>query len=334
MLRVGIIGYGYWGPNLARNFHRHPGCQLKLIADLDLGRLQKAAADVPGVHVTASVNDAVNARDIDAIIIATPIRTHFRIALAALKADKHVLVEKPMAASVSDCETLIAEAERRGLTLMVDHTFLFTEAVQTMKKLAVELGDLYYFDSVRANLGLFQRDVSVVWDLAPHDLAILHYLVELPVDAVTATGACHAGSRVPNIAYLSLELGGGAMAHFHVSWLSPVKSRRIVVAGSRKMMVFDDIETSEKLKVYDSGVSIKHDNEDGEYRMQVDYRTGDMVSPALANREALQSEVEHFLRCIDRQEKPLSDGQGGLAVVRVLEAAQRSLERNGERVLL
>ncbi len=336
MIRVGLIGYGYWGPNLARNFHRCADCTLVRIVDMEARRLEAVRRDWPGVDTSISMEDVTRAQDIDAVAIATPIRTHFDLALEALQHGKHVFVEKPMADSVERCERLVEEANRRGLILAVDHTFVYTEAVRWIRSFVSrgDLGDLYYFDSVRTNLGLFQRDASVIWDLAPHDLSILHAVVNRPVLSVSATGSCHAGSRVPNIAYLSLDLGDGAMAHFHVNWLSPVKVRQIMVAGSKRMIIFDDIEASEKIKVYDSGVSIEHQDAQGQYRMLVDYRAGDMFSPALAQREALQTEVQHFARCISRDEKPETPGEAGLAVVRILEAAQRSLERGGEQIKL
>ncbi len=336
MIRIGIIGYGYWGPNLARNFYKHPDCQLTRIVDQSPQRLQAVQEAWPGVQTSTCATDITRAQDIDAVVIATPIHTHFELAHDALRHDKHVLVEKPMADSVCRCELLIEEAACRQRVLMVDHTFVYTEPVRKMREFVEtgQLGDLYYFDSIRANLGLFQRDASVIWDLAPHDLSILQEVTQRPALSLSATGSCHAGSRVPNIAYLSLELGDGGIAHFHVSWLSPVKVRRTLLAGSQRMIVYDDMEISEKIKIYDSGVSIEHQDIEGQHRMQVAYRIGDMVSPALANREALQTEVGHFLRCIAGQEQPQTGGEAGLGVVRMLEAAQRSLERNGERIQL
>ncbi len=336
MIRIGIIGYGYWGPNLARNFYKSADCQLTRIVDMDPRRLKAVQEAWPGVDTSTDAEAITRAADIDAVVVATPIHTHFDLAYDALRHDKHVLVEKPMADSVRHCERLIAEAACRKRVLMVDHTFVYTEPVRKMREFVEsgQLGDLYYFDSIRANLGLFQRDASVIWDLAPHDLSILHEVTRRPPLSLSATGSCHAGSRVPNIAYLSLELGDGGIAHFHVSWLSPVKVRRTLLAGSQRMIVYDDMETSEKIKIYDSGVSIEHQDIEGQHRMQVAYRVGDMVSPALANREALQTEVEHFLRCIAGKETPQTDGEAGLAVVRMLEAAQCSLEQNGERIRL
>jgi predicted dehydrogenase len=331
-----VVGYGYWGPNLARNFRRNPNCTLTRIVDIEPRRLQVAQSDLPGVDTSTRIESVMRADDIDAIAIATPIETHYDLAMEALRHNKHVLVEKPMAHSVRCCEQMIAEAARRDLTLMVDHTFVYTEAVRWMRAFAAteKFGDLFYVDSVRTNLGLFQRDADVIWDLAPHDIAVLHALAQRPIVGVSATGACHAGSRQTDIAYLSLDLDDGVMAHIHVNWLSPIKIRRMTVAGSSRMMVFDDMETSEKVKVYDSGVSIAHRDEAGQHRMKVDYRVGDMMSPALPTREALQTMVEHFLRCVRGEEMPLTGGESGLAVVRVLEAAQCSLRLGGERISL
>lgn len=336
MTRVGIVGYGYWGPNLARNFRRNSRCTLTRIVDIEPRRLQSAQSDLEGVDLSTDLTSLTCAEDIDAIVIATPIETHFDLAMEALRHDKHVLVEKPMAHSVRGCEQMIAEASRRGLVLMVDHTFVYTEAVRWMRAFvdSGQMGDLFYVDSVRTNLGLFQRDADVIWDLAPHDIAVLNTLAQRPVIGVSATGACHAGSRQPDIAYLSLDMDDGVMAHVHVNWLSPIKVRRMTVAGSARMLVFDDMDTSEKVKVYDSGVSIAHADEAGQYRMKVDYRIGDMMSPALTQREALQTMVEHFARCVLGEETPQTGGEAGLEVVRVLEAAQCSLRRGGERIRL
>ncbi len=336
MIRIGVVGYGYWGPNLARNFHRNTNFDLKKVVDIDPKRLELAQANLSGMPVSTDIRDLLCSDEIDAIAIATPIETHFDLAMDALRHDKHVLVEKPMSHSVRTCELLIAEAQRRNLTLMVDHTFVYTEAVRWMSDYfrSDQFGDLFYVDSVRTNLGLFQRDADVIWDLAPHDIAVLQTLAASPVAGVSATGACHAGSRQPDIAYLSLDLADGVMAHFHVNWLSPVKVRRMTVAGSKRMMVFDDMEMSEKLKIYDTGVSIAHGDEQGEYRMKVDYRVGDMMSPALPQKEALQTMVEHFGQCIQKNEIPQTGAEAGLAVVRVLEAAHCSMKLGGERIKL
>jgi len=336
MIRVGMIGYGYWGPNLARNFLQVPGLHLQRVADLNESRRDAAQLACFGAEVTADATSVTHAPDIDAVAIATPAASHFELALAALQNGKHVLVEKPLAHSVRQCERLIEEAAKRNLVLMVDHTFVYTDAVRWIRDFvaAGRLGQTYYFDSIRSNLGLFQRDVSVLWDLAPHDLSILTSVLGREPRSVTAVGACHAGSRVPNIAHMTLDLENDCLAHFHVNWLSPVKVRRIMIAGSERMVVFDDLDSSEKVKVYDSGVSIQHEDISGQHRMLVQYRTGDMTSPALGNREALRTELEHFRDCVSGNLKPMTDGESGLAVVRILEAAEQSLERDGARVYL
>lgn len=336
MIRVGVIGYGYWGPNLARNVLQTPGLQLQRVVDLDPRRRDAARLACFGADVSADAAAITQAADIDAVAIATPAATHYDLALAALESGKHVLVEKPLADSVRRCETLIEIADRRGLILMVDHTFVYTDAVRWISQFvgAGRLGQPYYFDSIRSNLGLFQRDVSVLWDLAPHDLSILHAVLGRQPRSVTAVGARHAGSRVPNIAHMTLDLGDECLAHFHVNWLSPVKVRRILIAGSERMVIFDDLDTSEKVKVYDSGVSIQHEDVSGQHHMLVQYRSGDMMSPALGNREALRTELEHFRDCVVGKQKPTTNGESGLAVVRILEAAEQSLERDGARVYL
>jgi predicted dehydrogenase len=336
MIRFGLLGYGYWGPNLARNIQSCSSSTLARIVDLSSRRREAARRDCPGIDVTADPDDVLKSPDIDAVAIATPFKTHFELALRALENGKHVLVEKPMADTSERCERLIEEAERRNLILMVDHTFLYTAAVRWMREFVAtgKLGQFYYFDSVRTNLGLYQRDANVLWDLAPHDLSILCSVTDRRVVHVSATGTCHAGSRVPDIAYISLDLGDGVIAHFHVNWLSPVKLRRIVLAGSERMILFDDLETSEKIRVYDSGVEIEHLDDEGLQQMKVDYRIGDMVSPALVHKEALQMETEHFTHCIATGEKPLTDGYAGLAVTRILEAAEYSLKRGGAQIAI
>jgi predicted dehydrogenase len=319
-----------------RNFQRCPGCTLVRVADLEPKRLAACSRDWPCVDVTPDALEVTRASDIDAVAIATPIRTHFELALDALRNGKHCLVEKPLACTALQCETLIEEARRRGLSLLVDHTFLYTEAVAWMKQFVSSdrLGDLYYLDFVRTNLGLFQHDASVVWDLAPHDLSVMLEVTGRKPIGVSATGARHAGSRVADIAYLSMDLGDGALAHVHVNWLSPVKVRRIMVAGSQRMLVWDDMEATEKLKIYDSGVSVEQADVDGQPRTLVDYRIGDMTSPALAPREALQTLVQHFLSCIRGEAKPRTGGEAGLEVVRILEAAQHSMEHGGKSIRL
>lgn len=336
MIRCGLIGFGYWGPNLARNFHQCSGSTLVRIADTDPRRLAAARDRYPDVDLVPDARGVTRAGDLDAVAIATPISTHFELAMDALDHGKHVFVEKPMADSVDRAEKLAAKARETGRLLMVDHTFVFTEPVRWMRDFldAGKLGDLLYFDSIRTNLGLFQRDVSVLWDLAPHDLSVIQDLVPHPVRTVSATGACHAGSRVPDIAYVTLDFGDGCLAHIHVSWLSPVKVRRMLVAGSKNMIIFDDMETSEKLKIYDSGVSIEHQDVEGQHKMMVEYRIGDMRSPAIHNREALATEIDHFVAAVEGREECRSGPDVGLQNVRILQAAQRSMDSHGSPIPL
>lgn len=331
-MNVGVIGYGYWGPNLVRNFGEVDEVHVKWIADLRADRRGQAAKRHAHIRVTSDAGDIFNDPDVSAIVIATPVAGHFELASRALEAGKHVLIEKPMTRTVAEAEALVALADRQGLVLMVDHTFIYTGAVQRIKEVVDvgELGDLMYLDSVRINLGLFQSDVDVLWDLAPHDIAILNHLVpELPI-SVSAAGADHTGSGLVDVAYITLHYPGNFIAHLHVNWLSPVKIRQMLLGGSRRMLVYDDMEPSEKVRVYDRGVRVT--TEEGIHRTLVDYRTGDMWAPKLANREALSVECGHFVECVRFNRVPQSSGRAGLNVVRVLEAAQRSLAGRGERV--
>ena len=330
MIRVGVIGYGYWGPNLARNFSECPDTVLTAVADPREERLADVRRRFPGVRTMTSADDIFGSPDIDAVAIATPVATHAALALAALEAGKHVLVEKPLASSVADGERMVAEAARRGLTLMVDHTFVYTPAVRLIRKLVDEgeLGDLYYYDSVRINLGLFQHDVNVLWDLAVHDLSIMDYVLGGRPNAVSATGMSHVPGKPVDVAYLTMFFEGTLLAHVHASWLAPVKVRRTLIGGSRRMIVFDDLESSEKVKVYDKGISVDPSPENV-YQVLVGYRSGDMWAPQLPVAEALQTEIAHFAECINQKGTPVTDGEAGLRVVRLLEAATASLDAHG-----
>jgi predicted dehydrogenase len=333
MIRIGVVGYGYWGPNLVRNFAECPGAAVRVVCDLRSERLALVQRRYPGVKVTTSPSDVYADPSVDAVVIATPVDQHFELAMEALRAGKHVLLEKPMAASSDLAARLIDEAAARRLVLMVDHTFVYTGAVRKMRDLTQggELGDIYYYDSVRINLGLFQHDVSVLWDLAVHDLAIMDYvLTERPV-AVSATGLAHVTGRPPNIAYMSMLFDGNLIAHVHVNWLSPVKVRRTLLGGSRRMVMFDDLEASEKVKVYDRGISINPSPENV-YQMLIGYRTGDMWAPQLAVTEALSVEAAHFVDCVANSRVPLTDGEAGWRVVRLLEAATESMKKQGQLV--
>jgi predicted dehydrogenase len=333
-LAVGVIGYGYWGPNLVRNLAETPGMAVSAVADVDPDRLRRARLRYPDLRVTTSAYDLCEDRSLDAIAIATPVSSHFTLARAALEAGKHVLVEKPLAQREVECRMLADLADRKGLALLVDHTFLYTGAVRKIKDLlrAGELGEIYY-DSVRINLGLFQHDSNVIWDLAPHDIAIMAYLLERVPERVLAVGASHVNEHVENIAYLTMLFNDRTLAHLHVNWLAPAKVRRTIIGGSKKMVVYDDMDMSEKVKVYDSGARLSNDPEHI-YRTLVEYRTGDMYAPKLEKTEALAVECAHFADCIRHGVRPISGGALGTAVVSVLEAANRSLVAGGsmERV--
>jgi predicted dehydrogenase len=338
MIGIGVVGYGYWGPNLVRNLSDLPEAKLRWVCDLQTERLAGVRRRYPSVEITEDYQKLLDDPSVDAIAIATPVATHYAMAMRALKAGKHVFVEKPLASSTEEAERLVEEAARRGLVLAVDHTFIHTGAVRKMREIIQSsLGDLYYYDSVRINLGLFQHDVNVIWDLAVHDLSIMDYLLpEKPV-AVSATGMSHVPGEPENMAYLTLHFPGRMIAHIHVNWLAPVKVRRTLVGGSDKMIVYDDLEPSEKIKVYDKGITLSGlPARRGEKirQMQVGYRTGDMNAPQLDMTEALSRELREFLTCIEASTQPLADGHAGLRVVRVLDAATKSLARQGAVVEL
>ncbi|MBA2627834.1 MAG: Gfo/Idh/MocA family oxidoreductase [Gemmatimonadales bacterium] len=333
---VGVIGCGYWGPNLVRNFSRNPRTNVLAVCDSRHERAVRVAAEFRIPTVTDQANELITAPGVDLVVVATPSFTHFALARAALEAGKHVLVMKPLTTSVDHAEELCDLAQRKGLLMAVDHTFVFTGAVRRMKALidAGEIGDLYYFDSVRINLGLIQTDINVVWDLAPHDVSIMDYLIDQEPVSVAAQAACHGGSPTENIAYLTVRYAGSLLGAVHVNWLAPAKVRRTIVGGSKRMMIYDDMEPSEKLKVYDKGVSISSDptGESQEYQFMISYRSGDMHAPQLDMREALAVEVENIVAALDGREPLVADGRGGARVVRILEAAQRSIEQGGALV--
>ncbi len=333
MIRIGVIGYGYWGPNLVRNFADQADASVTVVCDGRPERLALAQRRYPGIRVTTDPRDLIADPAVDAVAIATPVALHFELASAALGAGKHVLVEKPIASTSDDARRLIDEAARRRLVLMVDHTFVYTGAVQKMRELvnAGELGEINYYDSVRINLGLFQPDVDVLWDLAVHDLSIMDFVLPQQPVAVSATGLAHVPGRPANIAYMTMFFDGPMIAHVHASWLAPVKVRRTLLGGSRRMVVFDDLETGEKIKVYDRGISVDP-NPENVYQMLVGYRTGDMWAPKLAVTEALNVEAAHFIDCITRGTPPQSGGDAGLRVVRLLEAATASMQLQGRPV--
>lgn len=330
---IGIIGYGYWGPNLLRNFAETPGARVAAVADLDKAKLQLVERRFPGVKTTTNFQDLLADSAIDAIAVATPVGTHFELGMATLRAGKHLWLEKPMAETSFQARKLIDEAARRKRVLFVDHTFIYTGAIRKMGEIikSGDLGRIYYYDSIRVNLGLFQRDVNVISDLAVHDFSILDYLMgEHPV-AVSAGGINHFPGTPENLAYITLFYDSGMIAHANVSWLAPVKVRQLLVGGSKKMIIYDDLQPSEKVKVYDKGVSFTDDAKQI-HEMRVGYRTGDMWAPRLAVTEALRVASEHFVDCIQQGKVPETDGRLGLRVVELIEAATSSMRGRGETV--
>jgi len=334
MIRIGVIGYGYWGPNIVRNFHAHEGAEVVLVCDKSpkcRDRLHKAYSSIA---FTTEANDILKSPNIDLVAIVTPVWTHFELAKAALENGKHVFVEKPFTCSVQQSEELIELAERKNLKIMVDHTFLFTGAVKKIRQMvdAGDLGDLYYYDSLRVNLGLFQHDVNVIWDLAPHDLSIMDHLIKDRPEAVVATGEKHLNG-VEDIAFITVYFPKKIIAHINVNWLSPVKVRTTLIGGEKKMLVWNDLEADEKIRVYDKGVSMST-NPSNLHQLLVSYRSGDMWAPQVEQVEALRAETGYFLKCIQENKTPMNDGLAGLRVVRILEAATRSIQSRGQAVAL
>jgi predicted dehydrogenase len=330
-VRVGVIGYGYWGPNIARNFSGLDRCQFVAISDRNPDALKRAHKAFPGVSLTGDCNEILESIDIDAVAIVTPVWTHYPLARKALENGKHVFVEKPFTSTSAQASDLIELAERKNLRIMVDHTFLFSGSVRKIRELVDNgtLGKLYYFDSTRVNLGLFQHDVSVVWDLAPHDLSIMDYILQDQPEALVATGGNHF-NELADMAYLTVFYPGNVTAHINVNWLSPVKVRTTLIGGREKMLVWNDLDPDEKIKVYDKGVDIK--NGEGVYDLLVSYRSGDVWGPKVDSTEALRVELGYFLDCVLQGKTPLNDGAAGLRVVRLLEAAEESLKGRGRMI--
>jgi len=335
MINVAIVGYGYWGPNLVRNFAEIPGANVAAVVDQDTKKLEVVKRRFPAVKTTTRVQEVLEDASIDAVLIATPVSTHFELGIAALKADKHVWLEKPMTETSLQAQKLVDEAEKRKRVLFVDHTFVYTGAVRKMAEIirAGELGKVYYYDSIRVNLGLFQRDVNVISDLAVHDFSILDYLLGEHPTAVSASGVNHFPGTPENLAYVTLFYESGTIAHANVSWLAPVKVRQILLGGSKKMITYDDLEPSEKVKIYDKGVSFT-DNPEQIHEMRVGYRTGDMWAPKLDGSEALRRAGQHFVDCIGSGTTPETDGRLGLRVVELIEAATSSMRGRGETVYI
>lgn len=332
VVRVGVIGYGYWGPNIVRNFQALKTAEVAAVCDRSPAALGRAGRAYPGLHLTTEFPDVLRSSEIDAVAVVTPVWTHYELAKAALENGKHVFVEKPFTSSSRQAEDLIELATRKNLKIMVDHTFLFSGAVRKIREIVDTgtLGALYYFDSTRVNLGLFQHDVSVIWDLAPHDLSIMDHIIGERPEAVVATGANHLNGHA-DMAFITVYFPRNIIAHVNVNWLSPVKVRTTLIGGKDKMLVWNDLEADEKIKVYDKGVKITNGSE-GVYDLLVSYRSGDVWAPKCDQTEALKVELDYFIDCIVNDITPVNDGNAGLRVVRLLEAADQSLRDRGQLV--
>jgi len=328
MIRIAVIGYGYWGPRIARNFNAADDCKVVTICDKNTSSLNRAGRDFPNVELTSDFNAVIASPGVDAVAVVTPVWTHYALVDAALKNGKHVFVEKPFTSTSAQAEQLIELAERKNLQIMVDHTFLFTGAVQRIRRMVDEgtLGKLYYYDSTRVNLGLFQHDVNVIWDLAPHDLSIVDHLTTNAPQYVTASGQSHLNG-LEDLAYITVYFSDQLIAHINVNWLSPVKVRTTLIGGEKKMLVWNDLEADEKLKLYDKGVEIA--SSQNVYELLVSYRSGDMWAPRVEQTEALAAEAKYFAECVSKDQRPFNDGRAGLRIVRLLEAADKSLKNRG-----
>jgi len=328
MVKFGVIGYGYWGPNIVRNLDGMDGARVMAVSDKVPAARARAQKMTRGVQVTADASEVISSTEIDAVAIITPVWTHFELAKAALENGKHIFVEKPFTSTSAQAEELINLAATKDLKIMVDHTFLFTGAVKKIKQLLHEgaLGKLYYYDSMRVNLGLFQHDINVIWDLAPHDLSIMDYLIQERPEEIVATGQTHLNG-VEDVAFITLYFPNEVIAHINVNWLSPVKVRTTLIGGEKKMLVWNDLEADEKVKIYDKGVQVT--NTEGLYNLLVNYRSGDMWAPRLEGGEALRLELSYFVDCIRNDQTPFNDGQAGLRIVKMLEAASKSLRHRG-----
>ncbi len=333
MIRIGVIGYGYWGPNIVRNLHSLERCHVAAVCDRSPAALNRVRQAYPDVAVTTEPSELLTSPKIDAIAVVTPVWTHFELAKAALENGKHVFVEKPFTTTTQQAEELIELGMRNNLTIMVDHTFLFSGAVRKIRQLVDDgvLGDLYYYDSTRVNLGLFQHDVSVIWDLAPHDLSIMDFLIQEKPEAVVATGEAHLNGVV-DVAFITIYFPGNTIAHVNVNWLSPVKVRTTLIGGKKKMLVWNDLEPDEKIKVYDKGAQMNDGQ--GRYDLLVSYRSGDMWAPRVEQAEALKVELNYFVECVMKGETPINDGVAGARVVKILEASDQSLKARGREIEL
>lgn len=331
MINIGVIGCGYWGPNLIRNFEACPETRVLRVCDIDPEQLKKTKSQYGHIKDSRDFNEIIQDMDVEAVAIATPVHTHYNLAKACLENGKHVLIEKPMAGSVEEGEKLVELAQQKGLNLMCDHTFCYTSAVRKMKEIIDSgvLGEILYFDSVRINLGLFQHDINVIWDLAPHDLSILDFLIRDKPVSISALGVCHSGNSLENMAYVTLRYSKNFMAHFHLSWLSPVKIRKTIIGGSDKMIVWNDLEQAEKIRIYDKGITVQQKEQEEIRQLLVSYRHGDMRAPMLENSEALYSVVQEFTGSINENRPPKTPGEDGLHILKILEAAESSLKSDG-----
>lgn len=335
MIQLAVIGCGYWGPNLVRNFFSLPGVRVRYVCDLDSRRLKTIQDGFPTVKTTTAIDEVIADTDVEAVVIATPVHTHYALGKQALLSGKHVLVEKPMAASLREAKELSAIAGKRKRILMVDHTFVYSAAVQKIKEIVDrnELGKLCYFDSVRVNLGLFQQRTNVLWDLATHDISIMDYIIGKKPVAVSAVGSSHIKKGLENIVYVTVKFEDNLIGHIHVNWLAPVKLRMTLISGLKKMIVYNDMEPIEKIKVYDRAITLEENAQDINIS-RFQYRVGDMYSPRLDDIEALHFMSKHFIQCIRKQQQPLTDGKAGLRVIQILDAAEKSLKRNGKFIPL
>ncbi len=333
MIRIGVIGYGYWGPNIVRNLRGLDSARAEIVCDKSPAALDRVRKAYPGIRTSSDPMEVLRSPDIDAVAVITPVWTHYELAKAALENGKHVFIEKPFTSTSAQAEELIELAARKKLTIMVDHTFLFTGAVRKIRELTESgaLGDLYYYDSLRVNLGLFQHDVSVIWDLAPHDLAIMDHIIKGDPEAIVATGERHLNG-VEDVAFMTIYYPRNVIAHINVNWLSPVKIRMTLIGGQKKMVVWNDLVADEKIRVYDKGVQIA--SGEGLRDLLVSYRTGDMWAPQVEQLEALHVELDYFADCITNSKVPFNDGHAGLRVVRMLEAAEASIQKRGEFIRL
>lgn len=334
MINIGVVGYGYWGPNVVRNFNAIKDAQVISVCDKNSEVLKCVQKTYPSVQTTSDFNKLTSSPDINAVAIVTPVFTHYELAKKALENGKHIFVEKPFTSTVAQAEELIELADKKNLKIMVDHTFLFTGAIRKIKELVDKdtLGDLYYYDSTRVNLGLFQHDVNVIWDLAPHDLSIMDYLIDEKPYSITASGKPHFNNGFEDVAFITVHFTNNMIAHFNVNWLSPVKVRTTLIGGEKRMLVWNDLEADEKIKVYDKGVKVE--NTEGIYNLLVSYRSGDMWAPKVAQTEALKVEAEYFVDCILNDKTPFNDGHAGLRVVKILEASTESLKNDGKMIKL